>query len=237
MSEFADKVVLITGAGRGLGAALARAFAARGARLAINDINPDHAGRVVDEIRAAGGQAKEYLVDISKKMPVQQMANAIEDDWGRVDIVVNAAAVRPQKPLLDLDEWDLHRAVEVNLVGPFLAAQVFGRLMRAHGQGGVIVNLSSSFDYAQQAGAGAVYFASKGGLEALTQAAARELAGFNVRIFALRLGLVTESGPFSAAPRPSNTLEQPIETTQELAATVFALCSPAAAHLSGRVFG
>ncbi len=182
--EFADKVVLITGAGKGAGRALAVAFAARGARVALDDISPVNVDEVAAQITASGGQARTYLHDVAKKVGVQALVNQVEDDWGRVDILIQHAAVAPHTPLLDLDEWDWHRTLDVNLTGAFLALQSAGRVMRAQG-GGIIVNLVPGSGSVGEAGA---YEASMAGLRGLTVAAARELTPFGVRVHAVELG-------------------------------------------------
>lgn len=182
--KFGDKVVLITGAGKGAGRALALAFAARGARVALDDISPVNVDEVAAQITASGGQARTYLHDVAKKVGVQALVNQVEDDWGRVDILIQHAAVAPHAPLLDLDEWDWHRTLDVNLTGAFLALQSAGRVMRAQG-GGVIVNLVPGPGSANEAGA---YEASMAGLRGLTLAAARELSPFGVRVHAVELG-------------------------------------------------
>ncbi len=180
--EFAGKVVLITGAGKGTGAALAEAFAARGARVALNDISPINVDEVAARIMSSGGQARTtYLHDVAKKVGVQALVKQVEDDWGRVDILIQHAAVEPHTPLLNLDEWDWHRTLDVNLTGAFLVLQSLGRVMRAQG-GGVIVNLIGSSEVA------GAYAASMDGLRGLSEAAARELAPFGIRVHAVELG-------------------------------------------------
>lgn len=180
--EFAGKVVLITGAGKGTGAALAEAFAARGARVALNDISPINVDEVAARITSSGGQACSYLHDVAKKVGVQALVKQVEDDWGRVDILIQHAAVEPHTPLLNMDEWDWHRTLDVNLTGAFLVLQSLGRVMRAQG-GGVIVNLVGR---SEAAGA---YAASMDGLRGLSEAAARELAPFGIQVYAVELGV------------------------------------------------
>ncbi len=115
MSHLKDKVVLITGAGKGAGRALALAFAECGAVIAANDISPVNVELVIAEIVARGGQAKAYIEDVAKKVGAQYLVNSVEDDFGGIDILVNHAAVEPHTPLLDMDEWDWHRTLDVNL--------------------------------------------------------------------------------------------------------------------------
>ena len=182
--EFADKVVLITGAGKGAGRALAEAFAARGARVVLDDISPINVDEVAARITAGGGQARTYIYDVAKKVSAQALINQVQDDWGRVDILIQHAAVQPHTPLLDLDEWDWHRTLDVNLTGAFLVIQSAGRVMRAQG-GGIIVNLVPASGSESEAGA---YESSMAGMRALTLVAARELDPFGVRVHAVELG-------------------------------------------------
>jgi NAD(P)-dependent dehydrogenase (short-subunit alcohol dehydrogenase family) len=179
MNDFKDKVVLITGAGKGSGRLLAEAFAARGAFVAANDISPVNVDEVVAGIISRGGKAKSYVDDVAKKIAVQTLIKQIEDDLGHIDILVNHAAVRPHVSLLDIDEWDWHRVLDVNLTGALLMMQSVGRVMRAQGQG-VIINLITG------AGEGAdkesAYQASMAGLLAFTRSAARELSPHGIRV-------------------------------------------------------
>jgi len=174
-----NKVVLITGAGKGIGRKLAEELAARGAVIAANDISPINVEEVVDGIRAKGGQAKAYLEDVAKKVGAQMLVKSVEDDFGRIDVLVNHAAVEPHTPLLDMDEWDWHRTIDVNLTGAFLMAQTAGRVMRAK-DSGVIVNLvAGAGEKEKEAGA---YHASKAGLAELSHQLARELNPHGVRV-------------------------------------------------------
>lgn len=177
MKELAGKVILITGAGKGAGRTLARELAARGAHLALNDISPLNVDTVMEEILAAGGQAQTYLHDVAKKVAVQAMVNQVLDDYGRIDALLNCANVHPPAPLLDLDEWDLHRVFEVNAIGTILMMQSVGRVMRQTG-GGVIVNLVKL-----PADAPASYLASRGGIAALSQRADAEWNPYGIRVF------------------------------------------------------
>ncbi len=182
--EFDGRIVLVTGAGKGMGRALAEAFAARGATVAANDISPLNVESVVAQINAGGGHAKAYLHDIAKKVAAQALINEISDDFGRIDILVNCANVEPHAPLLDIDEWDLHRVFEVNSIGTFLMVQSVGRVMRAQG-GGTIVNVAKLSPQANRA----AYNASRAAVAGLVEPAAAEFAAHNIHIHAVILGL------------------------------------------------
>lgn len=218
--EFQDKVVLITGAGRGTGHQMAEAFAAQGARLAINDVTPQNVESLAVKLRQRGYNAKVYVDDIAKKVAVQALINQVEDDFGRIDVLINHASVEPHTPLLDMDEWDWHRTLDVNLTGAFLAMQSAGRIMRERG-GGVIVNMASlsggtvSLDRV-------AYVASLFGLVGLTLQAARELFSYNIRVHMVGRGLGRFQNTGTTVP-------------SELSRAALFLCSPRAAHLTGHI--
>jgi NAD(P)-dependent dehydrogenase (short-subunit alcohol dehydrogenase family) len=182
--EFKGKVVLITGSGKGAGRRLAEAFAGHGATVAANDISPINVEELVEEINARGGRARAYIEDVAKKVGAQALVKCVEDDHGRIDILVNHAAVEPRSALLDMDEWDWHRVLDVNLTGAFLMTQSAGRVMRAQG-GGVIVNFISEAGRDGSPLRGA-FLASMAGLEAFSQQAARELAPHGIRVHAVK---------------------------------------------------
>jgi NAD(P)-dependent dehydrogenase (short-subunit alcohol dehydrogenase family) len=177
MNDLTNQVVLVTGAGRGVGRTIAEAFAAQGAIVAANDITPVNLDQTIENIAAAGWRAKDYIADISKKMPVQALLNEILDDWGRLDILVNNANVNPRGELLELGEWDWRRTIDVNLTGPFLTSQSAGRVMKAAG-GGTMINIICHQGHA-------AYNASVMGLFGLTLAAAQQFAAHNIRVYAL----------------------------------------------------
>jgi NAD(P)-dependent dehydrogenase (short-subunit alcohol dehydrogenase family) len=185
MKNLKDKVILITGAGKGSGKALARAFVERGAFVAANDISPINVEEVVDEINRQGGRAKAYIEDVAKKLGAQNLIKQVEDEFGRIDILVNHASVQPHAPLLDMDEWDWHRVLDVNLTGAFLMIQSVGRVMRSQGSG-VIINLVTL----NQAPAKdeAAFVATMQGLVGFTDQAARELNPHGVRVHAVETG-------------------------------------------------
>jgi len=185
--KFKDKVVLITGAGRGHGREIAKAFAAEGARMALNDISPVNLNSLIEEIQAEGGEAKIYVQDIAKKVPVQGLVMHVEDDFGKIDILINHSAVEPKKSLLEIDEWDWQRTIMVNLSAAFLMTQSVGRIMKKNG-GGVIVNLIplAARDGLKDRTA---YVASMMGLIGFTRQAAGELAPDNIRVHAVCSGI------------------------------------------------
>jgi 3-oxoacyl-[acyl-carrier protein] reductase len=240
MTEFEGKVALVTGAGRGIGQAIAQALAAQGAWVAANDITPINLDETVASIRATGGKAIDVVADVAKKMPVQAMISQILDVWDRIDILINNAGVEPHAPLLELDEWDWQRTIDVNLSGPFFTIQSVGRVMRAQG-GGVIVNIGSIAGRAHGLKDRCAYVASKMGLIGLTREAARELAAFNIRVNAVCPGVI-ETEMTAALKQNEDMLEKwladipagRLGTPGDLVPVVLFLCSQSAAYLTGQ---
>jgi len=222
MTTFSNQVILITGAGRGIGAAIAKAFALQGATIAANDITPINLDKVVEYIAATGTSVKGYVYDISKKMPIQALFNSIIDDWERLDIVVNAANVNPKGSIITLDAWDWQRALDVNLTGTFLVTQSAGRIMKTQG-GGIIINIAANHDLSHKA----AYIASKTGVLGLTQESAREFSTYNIRINAICSGCRANT---DLASKNSTKIK---ETVSQLA---LYLCSQEASQISGQIF-
>ncbi len=193
--DFKGKVVLITGAGKGHGRLLAEAFAANGACVAANDISPVNLDSLVAQ---SNGLIKAYVEDVAKKVGAQAFVKQAEDDFGKIDILINHAAVEPNVPLLDMDEWDWHRVLDVNLSGAFLMMQSVGRVMRDQGSG-VIVNLIMASPL--QVRNEAAYLASMNGLVALTRSAADELSPLGIRVHAVGTGLKEFQHFDAAVPR------------------------------------
>ena len=218
--NFKNKVVLITGAGRGYGREVAKAFAAQGARLALNDISPQNLNSLVREIEEVGGEAKAFVRDIAKKIPVQGLIMHVEDEFGKIDILINHSAVEPKKTLLEMDEWDWQRTLLVNLSAPFLMTQSVGRIMQKNG-GGVIVNLVPLEGREGRVG-GTAYSSSMMGLIGFTRNAASELAEYNIRVHAVGTGIAELQRAETAFPSNFNE-------------SVLYLCNEEQASLNGQI--
>ncbi len=238
--SFQNQVVLITGAGRGIGKALALAFARDGAKVAVNDINPGSCESTAAEINASGGEAAAFHADVSNKLAVQAMLIDLEDRWGRVDVLINNAGVEPHKPIVQLDEWDWDRTIDVNLKGAFICSQSVGRMMIKQG-GGAIVNIASIAGRAAGLRDRSAYVASKTGLIGFTKECAREFAAHQIRVNAVCPGvIITEMTAHlrdNAAQLqkwlddiPLGRLGEPDDVT----GLVLFLCSDAARYITGQ---
>lgn len=184
-TDLAGKVAIVTGAGHGAGKAIAEALAAAGARVAINDINPDRAYRVAAELRESGGETIGVMADVSNRFQCVHLIETTRNEWGHIDILVNCAAIQPAASVLKMDEWELMRVLDVNIKGAFFMSQLTGRVMadrhRAEGARGLIITLAA----AEPDRPGfAAYAATQAALPAFVRACAREYGplGIDVRL-------------------------------------------------------
>ncbi len=189
------KVVIVTGAGRGIGRCVAASYAAEGARVVIAERDRSTGEVAESSIREMGGEASFIMTDISVPDQVAAMVRATVEKYGTIDIVINNAGFGIWKSPLDLtiEEWD--SVVNTNLRGAFLCAREAARFMKEHG-GGSVVNIASTRAFMSEAGSEA-YAASKGGVVALTHALAASLAHSSIRVNCISPGWI-ETGDYSA---------------------------------------
>ncbi len=189
--DLKGKIAIITGARRGMGKSHALLFAKSGAKVVVADISQEDCQLVVDEIKKSGGEAIAVKCDVTKKEEVDGMVKAALDKWGKVDILVNNAGIVHVAPFLEMKEEDWDRVLDINLKGSFLCAQAAVKEMIKQ-KSGVIVNIASV--EMGQVGIGAPmtahYCASKGGVVAMTEALAAELAPYNIRVNAIAPGTI-----------------------------------------------
>jgi len=187
-------ILLITGAGRGIGAATARLAAARGYDVCINyRRNSDAAARVVADVEAAGRRAVAVEADVSVEADVVRLFDTCDRQLGRLDALVNNAAILETQMRLDaMDAARVTRVLAINVVGPFLCAREAVRRMstRYGGPGGAIVNVSSGAARLGSPNEYIDYAASKGALDTMTTGLAKEVAGEGIRVNAVRAGHV-----------------------------------------------
>ena len=196
MDELKGKVAIVTGASKGIGAAIARVFAAAGAAAAVNYAsNKTDADRVVGEIVKAGGKAIAVQANVAKRADVQRLFAETAEKLGRPSILVNNAGVYGFAPLEAVTEEDFHRQFNTNVLGAILATQEAVKAF--DGSGGSVINFSTIASTNPSPNT-LVYSASKSAIDTITRELALELAGKNIRVNAIAPGM-TETEGFAAA--------------------------------------
>ena len=191
--RFTGKVVLVTGAGGGIGQAVAVRFAAEGANVAVNDIRAEAVQAVVEQINAAGGHALAAVADVSDKAQVDAMFTRIEATLGYVDVLYNnAGLIDTTRHFLDGDQAWWNRIVSVNLGSVFLCSHRAAGVM-ARRRKGVIISTSSGGGTRAHRG-NVAYDATKGGIEAMTRAMALDLAPYGIRVNGVVPGFINTYG-------------------------------------------
>jgi 3-oxoacyl-[acyl-carrier protein] reductase len=196
MGELNGKVAIVTGASKGIGAAIARTFAEAGAAVAVNYAsNKADAERVVGEITKAGGKAVAIQADVAKRADVERLFKETNEKLGRPNILVNNAGVYKFGPLESLTDEDFHRHFDTNVLGVILAIQAAVRSF--DGSGGSVINIST-ISSVNPSPNSLLYSASKGAIDTITRELALELAGKGIRVNAIAPGM-TETEGFTAA--------------------------------------
>ena len=236
-----DRVVIVTGAGQGIGRVFAKAFAQAGARVVIAELNEERAGKVAGEILKADGEALAVTTDVADPGSIDEMVEVAMGEWGRIDVLINNAGIfstLEMRPFdqIPLDEWE--RVLRVNLTGPFLCARAVLPAMRA-AKWGRIINIAS----------GAVrlgrpnylhYIATKGALMSMSLSMARELGPDGITVNAILPGAT-----FTEIERKTVTPEQKqkiiamqciprAETPDDLVGAALFLASDASGFVTGQ---
>ncbi|MFZ3287688.1 MAG: SDR family oxidoreductase [Telluria sp.] len=175
------QVAVITGAGRNIGEETARLLASEGARIAVVDMDKERGDQVAMQIKEAGGDAMGFVANIGSEADMRQLVQDVVKRWGKIDILVNNAAISDNKNILDItkEEWD--KVIAVTLTGPFLLSKYVAMQMVEQGTAGKIVNVGSTSGFYGRKRAIA-YAAAKGGVTTLTRAMAVQLAPYNIRV-------------------------------------------------------
>lgn len=246
--EFKGKVVIVTGAARGIGEATAWAFASRGALAVIADINGEGAKKVSADIQEKGYNAIAYTIDVSNKTAVDEMVESVFKKYGRIDVLVNNAYISGGYAIVtetSQETWD--KVIAVNLTGYFNCAKAVAKIMIPQ-KSGKIVNISSGAGVNGSLSSGVQYPASKAGIIGLTKGLAGDLAPFGINVNCITPGLIRTWAPEEMAKQATGwTLEKvaryievevPLKRVgepEDIAETVVFLSSEAASYIVGEV--
>jgi 3-oxoacyl-[acyl-carrier protein] reductase len=191
MSKLTGKVAVVTGASKGIGAGIAKAFAAEGAAVVVNYASSKAgADAVVAAIEAAGGRAVAVRGDVSKAAEAEGIVDAAVEAFGRLDILVNNSGVYEFTPLSQITEDQFHKAFDINVLGLLLTSQAAAKHM---GEGGSIINIGSGVTTLFPPDS-AVYTGTKGAVDAITGVLANELGPRQIRVNAINPGIVETEG-------------------------------------------
>jgi len=229
--RFVDRVCLVSGAGSGIGKATSKQLAKEGGRIAVVDLNEQHGNQTVDEIKAAGGAAFFAKCDVGNPAEVRAAVKATLDQWQRIDVLVNDAAMMTFKPIVDLPDEDWDKVLDVNLRSVFLFCKYSVPHMPP---GGAIVNISSV--HAHETTKGVVpYASSKGGIEAFTRGFSEEIAPKKIRINCVAPGAVDTPMLWNNPNVKSGVekVEGAIGKPEDIAAAICFLAAPEARFITG----
>jgi NAD(P)-dependent dehydrogenase (short-subunit alcohol dehydrogenase family) len=232
-----NRVVVITGAGQGIGAAIARRFAEQGARLALVDVNAEQLQQLTSSLADTGCEILPVIANVASKEQVLRMVEQVKEAFGGIDVLVNNAGIIRDNLISNISEQDWDQVLDVNLKGAFLCCQAVFPTLKAQ-RSGKIVNLVS------RAWLGSIgqanYTASKGGLVSLTRSLALEFARFQINVNAVAPGAIdspmTQSMPTEARERlirmqPTGKMGK----VEDIAAAVAFLASNDADFITGQV--
>ena len=234
------QVAIVTGAGQGIGRAIALTLAKEGAAVIVNDIDLERAKKVADEIKSLGGQALPIKADVSNREEVNTLVQKTLDNFKKIDILVNNAGTAKLTPTMELTEAEWDSTIDINLKGQFLCSQAVAKHMIKQKRG-KIVNIASLAAHIGTPGLVA-YSASKGGVIQLTKVLAVEWGKHNITVNAVSPGLtITElvKSVFKERPDVFEGVERiPLKRLampEDIANAVLFLASPESDYISGQV--
>ena len=243
MAELAGKTALVTGAGVGIGRAIAMKLASEGARVLVVDFNEETAEQAVNDIVNAGGEAKTFVADVSDESRVASMVKAAVDQWGTLDIACNSAAVsRGSGPIHTFDKAVFDQTLDLCLTNTFLCMKYEIEAMLEQTSGGSIINISSNASLRGQP-YNTAYAAAKSGVNLLTKSAAAEYGHKGIRINAVSPGVIRTPGVekyFEEQPKIAEGLKQSavmrrLGEPSEIAEAVCFFASDRASFITGQL--
>jgi len=238
MSQLANQIAVVTGAGRGIGRAIALKFATEGADVVCVSRTQENSEKVAAEIRALGHRAWAFAVDVADAAAVSAAAEKILAEAGKVDILVNNAGVTRDGLLMRMSDADWDTVLDTNLKGAFLVTKAFSRAM-IKARTGRIINVSSVIGLIGNAGQ-CNYAASKAGLIGFTQSAAKELASRGITVNAIAPGFIETDMTSELKPEMREAILKQIPlgsfgSAEDIAGAALYLAGPAARYVTGQV--
>jgi len=239
--DLSGKLAMVTGAGRGIGAAIAETFAKAGADLVIADIDEDSARKIAEKTQHIGRKALAVKIDVASPADVDRLFATVQETFGGVDILVNNTGIWFRRPFLEIadDEWD--NVLAVNLKGTFMCSQRAARLMTPK-RTGCIINIASHAGLFYSRGQGVHYAASKAAIIQMTRVLAFELGPLGIRINAIAPGGINTGSP-TAVPQVEVSANQTLVRSNplgfrgepaDIAHTALFLASPLARFTTGQ---
>jgi 3-oxoacyl-[acyl-carrier protein] reductase len=205
-NKLAGKVAIVTGASKGIGAAIAKHLATEGAAVVVNYSSSKADGeKVVEQITAKGGKAIAVQANVSKQAEIERLFTETKKAYGRLDILVNNAGIYEFAPLEQVTEEHFHKQFNLNVLGLILACQAAAKLFDT--AGGTIINISSVVSTLAIPNA-AVYSGTKGAVDAITRSLAKELGPRGIRVNAINPGMVATEGSHAAGIDESEMRKQ-----------------------------
>jgi len=238
MSQLTNQIAVVTGAGRGIGRAIALKFAAEGADVVCVSRTPENCEKVANEIGALGRKAWAFAVDVADSAAVNAAAVKILADCGKVDILVNNAGITRDGLLMRMSDEDWDTVLNTNLKGAFFFTKAFSRAF-ARQRSGRIINISSVIGLIGNAGQ-CNYAASKAGLIGFTQSVAKELASRGITVNAIAPGFIETDMTSELKPEMRDAILKQIPlgsfgSAEDIAGAALFLASPAARYVTGQV--
>lgn len=236
-----EKIVVVTGAGRGIGRSIAWDAFKSGAKIAVGSRTTSELKSLASEIHAAGGECMFHVLDVTDVNSMERFVQAVIKHYGRIDVLVNNAGYNHQGKILDCTEEQYDRIVDANLKNVFFCSQLVARAMIAGGQKGAIINISSQAGVVGAPDRGA-YSGAKAGVNNLTRTMAAEWAEFGIRVNVVAPTVtrspmaeqaLRENPAFAEAIKTQNLLRRGLAEPEEISTPVIFLASPAASMITG----